>query len=68
VGELALKLCLPAADAITGQLFCVRGRELFVFSQSRPAGRTTAGDPAALAPHFAPLETDLEAFNTEPAL
>ena len=68
VGELAVRLSLPAGDGITGQLFGVRGRELFVFSQSRPAGRTTAGDPAALAPHFAPLETDLEAFNTEPEI
>jgi NAD(P)-dependent dehydrogenase (short-subunit alcohol dehydrogenase family) len=66
VGDLALRLCLPACDGVTGQLFGVRGRELFVFSQSRPAARTTEGDPAALARHFAPLETDLEAFNTEP--
>ncbi len=68
VGELVRRLCLPQGDGVTGQLFGVRGRELFVFSQSRPAGRTTNGDPAALAQHFAKLETDLEAFNTEPML
>lgn len=68
VGALVRHLCLPGADKITGQLFGVRGRELFVFSQSRPAGRTTGGDPAALSAHFTPLETDLEAFNTEPVL
>ncbi|MGQ0676056.1 MAG: SDR family NAD(P)-dependent oxidoreductase [Rhodospirillales bacterium] len=68
VGELVRRLSLPEGDGITGQLFGVRGRELFVFSQARPAGRATDGNPAALAAHFTPLETDLEAFNTEPVL
>jgi NAD(P)-dependent dehydrogenase (short-subunit alcohol dehydrogenase family) len=68
VGALVRRLCAPECAAITGQLFGVRGRELFVFSQSRPAARTTAGDPAALSGHFTPLETDLEAFNADPVL
>ncbi len=68
VGALVRRLCLPDADTITGQLFGVRGRELIVFSQSRPAGRTTRGDPADLSQYFTKLETDLEAFNTEPVL
>ena len=68
VGRLVRWLCAPTGDGVTGQLFGVRGREVFVFSQSRPAGRQIDGDPAALAKHFTPLETDLEAFNTEPVV
>lgn len=67
------------ANAVTGQLFGVRGRELLLFSQPRPVARTlmaAAGewDEAALAlaikaelgGGFADLATDLEFFNTEP--
>ena len=68
VGALTLKLCTPEGDDVTGQLFGVRGREVLVFSQPRPVARDVAGDLAALKPHFTPLETDLEAFNTEPVL
>jgi hypothetical protein len=68
VGALALKLCAPEGDDVTGQLFGVRGREVFVFSQPRPVARAVDGDLAALKSHFTPLETDLEAFNTEPVL
>ena len=78
VAELVGYLCSPAAAEVTGQIFGVRGRETFVFSQPRPAARIVAeaagwdGDALAraiereLRPAFAPLETDLEAFNTEP--
>ena len=68
VGALAARLCGPAGDAITGQVFGVRGRETFLFSQPRPAARSLDGDLAALAPAFAALETDLEAFNTDPVV
>ena len=73
-------LCAPAAHSVTGQFFGVRGREVFVFGQPRPAARAVAGpegwDDDALAPavdsglrpHFAPLETDLEVFDTDPVL
>ena len=73
-------LCAPAAHSVTGQFFGVRGREVFVFRQPRPAARAVAGpegwDDDALAravasglrPHFAPLETDLEVFDTDPVL
>jgi NAD(P)-dependent dehydrogenase (short-subunit alcohol dehydrogenase family) len=72
---------LASADAadVTGQLFGVRGRELFLFSQPRPEHRllVPAGGldldkfDAALAelrPHFTTLVTDLEAFASDPIL
>lgn len=78
VAALVGYLCAPAASGVTGQIFGVRGREVFLFSQPRPAARIVAEsggwDEDALAAAidselrsaFAPLETDLEAFNTEP--
>jgi len=59
----------------------VRGREVFLFSQSRPAARIVTAPLAELTPEaldsaiaiemqdqFVDLATDLEAFNTEPLL
>jgi NAD(P)-dependent dehydrogenase (short-subunit alcohol dehydrogenase family) len=67
------------AHDITGQLFGVRGRELFLFSQPRPVARMlmnpgTSWDPQDLARtmetgfagKLTDLGTDLEFFNTEP--
>jgi hypothetical protein len=63
---------------ITGQIFGVRGREVFLFSQPRPVATLVSGgdewSPAELAAamdgdfreQFTSLETDLEAFDTEP--
>ena len=80
VARVAAFLASNAHD-ISGQLFGVRGRELFVFSQPRPAARAEV--PAAepwdgrllgriidreLAGTFADLRTDLELFNTEPLI
>ena len=70
-------LCSPAAQNVTGQLFGVRGREVFLFSQPRPVARLVGEDgdwtpeslaeaAAAFESDYTPLETDLEAFNTEP--
>lgn len=76
VADFVAFLCADAAQDVTGQLFAVRGREVFLFSQPRPIERlitTDDGMAAAvsafrqrLAPKFTELTTDLEAFNTEP--
>ena len=79
VAQFVVYLCLPRAKNITGQLFTVRGKEVFLFSQPRPTAKTiqtlSAGNELEsladaveenLQPHFLALETDLEAFNTEP--
>jgi NAD(P)-dependent dehydrogenase (short-subunit alcohol dehydrogenase family) len=74
VANLVTALCSPAGKPITGQLMGVRGREVFLFGQPRPAARLEAGAPDTLAQdivgrfggQFTDLTTDLEAFNTEP--
>jgi len=78
VGGFVAFLCGNDASGITGQLFAVRGREVFLFAQPRPcerfvvpegdAGTTQLG--GLFREHFSAklseLTTDLEAFNTEP--
>ena len=78
VATFVAYLAGPAAAGISGQLFGVRGREVFLFSQPRPVARLVRSDAdwtdaslaAAVAAEFAPklteLTTDLEAFNSEP--
>ncbi len=78
VAALVSALCLPSAGKITGQIFGVRGREVFLFSQARPIAQLVnkTGDWAVeelgsklageLSTKFTDLGTDLEAFNTEP--
>ena len=80
VAQFVCYLCLERAKTVTGQLFTVRGKEVFLFSQPRPTARTIQNisehglDDLAnaveqdLQPHFFALETDLEAFNTEPVV
>ena len=76
VAELVAWLAGPEAGQVSGQLFGVRGREVFLFSQPRPVARFASpgldGLGAAIArelqPHFLPLGTDLEAFSGEPLL
>ena len=80
VATFAAFLCSPAAQKISGQLFGVRGREVFLFSQPRPVARMAKADgdwtpeslagavERELAPQFTELSTDLEAFNTEPVV
>jgi NAD(P)-dependent dehydrogenase (short-subunit alcohol dehydrogenase family) len=80
VAELVAALCSEQAGGITGQLLGVRAREVFLFSQPRPATRFLTPErgfsapefAAALTEHFAPsftdLGTDLEAFNIDPTL
>ena len=72
-------LCSPAAAGISGQIFGVRGREVFLFSQPRPAARlvneaadwtpetlAAAIDGSDFADKYSALTTDLESFNTDP--
>ncbi len=71
-------LCAPEAQSVSGQIFGVRGREVFLFGQPRPVARlvdenadwTVAGLAGAvdksLRDAFTDLTTDLEAFNTDP--
>lgn len=77
VARFVAYLALPEAQHVSGQLFGVRGREIFLFSQPRPvaelADETEDWQPqsiahaiSALEDRFTPLSTDLEAFNTEP--
>ncbi len=77
VARLVTFLCTSAAAGISGQLFGARGREVFVFSQPRPVSKLLqpqggydldgfAQGIKALAPYYADLVTDLEAFGTEP--
>jgi NAD(P)-dependent dehydrogenase (short-subunit alcohol dehydrogenase family) len=75
VARLVAFLASDAAAAISGQLFGVRGREVFVFSQPRPRQRVVqapdAFDPTLmkqLESGFADLVTDLEAFSGDPIL
>jgi NAD(P)-dependent dehydrogenase (short-subunit alcohol dehydrogenase family) len=77
--NLVAYLASPLAAQISGQLFGVRGREVFLFAQARPAATFVAApefDAAGfgvllnetLGPHFTPLATDLEAFGGAPVL
>ncbi|MBM3554728.1 MAG: SDR family NAD(P)-dependent oxidoreductase [Alphaproteobacteria bacterium] len=75
VGRFAAFLASFAAKDVTGQVFGVRAREVFLFSQARSIAKLIRPDDdaalaravaAEFAPRFTPLETDLEAFNSEP--
>src|SRR6185312_9077783 len=76
VGEFVAWLAGPEAGEVSGQLFGVRGREIFLFSQPRPAARLVSPGLAGLgeamtrelAPHYLELGTDLEAFGGDPIL
>jgi len=79
VARLVSFLASDAASKISGQLFGARGRELFLFSQSRPVDRVLqpqggfdlaalAEQMKALQPRFCDLVTDLEAFSSDPIL
>jgi len=75
VARLVSFLASSAAAHVTGQLFAARGRELFIFSQSRPKERVLqpregfdVGALKQLEPHFTDLITDLEAFSADPIL
>lgn len=73
-------LCSDLAANVTGQLFGVRGREFFLFSQPRPV-KSKRFEPhewgvdnlsrfaaSELQDSYTELVSDLEAFNEEPAV
>jgi NAD(P)-dependent dehydrogenase (short-subunit alcohol dehydrogenase family) len=78
VSDLVTALCADMGRKVTGQVLGVRGRELFLFTQPRPAVRLAleknewtiarVGETFTreLAPLMTDLTTDLEHFNTEP--
>jgi NAD(P)-dependent dehydrogenase (short-subunit alcohol dehydrogenase family) len=76
VADLVAWLAGPEAGEVSGQLFGVRGREIFLFSQPRPVARLVSSGPAGLGaamarelqPHFLELGSDLEAFGGDPVL
>ncbi|RMD89409.1 MAG: SDR family oxidoreductase [Alphaproteobacteria bacterium] len=80
VAVMASYLASDLGASVTGQLFGVRGREVFLMSQPRPVARTIAPEggwsesalaeavSGSLAPSFFGMETDLEAFNIDPVL
>jgi NAD(P)-dependent dehydrogenase (short-subunit alcohol dehydrogenase family) len=80
VADLVAFLCSAEAGAVSGQLFGVRGREVFLFGQPRPIASLVTPSAALGAPdwaalfearfagQFTDLGTDLEAFNSEPIL
>ena len=72
-------LCSKKSQKITGQLFGVRGREVFLFSQPRPVAKITSDtdweidslDELAsrnFSTLYTDLKTDLEAFSSEPKI
>ena len=79
VADMIAFLAAPAAQATSGQLFGVRGREVFLFGQTRPRKTVTSSGPrwtdselakamSEMSGELDPLATDLEAFNTEPVV
>lgn len=80
VANFVAWLCSADAGDVTGQIFGVRGRETMLFSQARPAVTAVAEDAewsldgltevvnTQFRAHFADLQTDLEVFNTDPAV
>lgn len=77
VGRFVAWLASDNASRISGQLFGVRGRQILLFAQPRPMrsavapGESWSFDDLSTQvgdwrKDFAPLTTDLEAFNTEP--
>lgn len=78
VARFAAYLASEKAGDITGQVFGVRGREVFLFSQPRPVAHFARKDHdwaptdfdqplrQDMGGQFVDLTTDLEYFNTEP--
>lgn len=80
VAKFVSYLCSDSAHHISGQIFGVRGREVFLFSQPRPVARIVSEEggwdtdslakavDAEFKDQLFELTTDLEAFNTDPVI
>ena len=77
VAPLAVFLSSEAASSVTGQIFCVRKNEIFLFSQPRPirsVHRSEGWTPEALAEQmlpafessFIPLDRSIDIFGWDP--
>lgn len=63
VARLVHYLCTERAKIYTGQVFGVRGNELFLFSQPRPVGAVAAADPDHMDPAF--IDATFQAWEAE---
>ena len=80
VARVVSWLCSDSGEGVTGQIFGVRGREVFLFSQPRPVRKfvleSGESDSESIRrqadEHFdgayTELKTDLESFNSEPVI
>jgi NAD(P)-dependent dehydrogenase (short-subunit alcohol dehydrogenase family) len=77
IAPLAVYLASEEAAQVSGQVFGVRGKEIFVFSQPRPVRSIHHADgwtperlaeifPGTLTHHLVPLETSGQYFNYDP--
>jgi NAD(P)-dependent dehydrogenase (short-subunit alcohol dehydrogenase family) len=77
IAPLAVYLASDEAAGVSGQVFGVRGKEIFVFSQPRPVRsihhaegwtpeRVAEVFPGTLAHHLTPLETSGQYFSYDP--
>jgi NAD(P)-dependent dehydrogenase (short-subunit alcohol dehydrogenase family) len=77
VAQLSIALAADAAKDVTGQIFCVRGDEVILFSQPRPVAsiarsdgwtpaRLLEGGLAALKPKFTDLGVSASVFPYDP--
>ena len=78
VGELASVLAGDSGKNITGQIFGVRGKEVFIFNNANPVYTHTRDSDNIndlekeikdnFTRHLDPLKTDLEVFSSDPIL
>lgn len=77
IAPMAVSLCSDMGDGVSGQIFAVRGNEIFLMSQPRPIrgmhtaegwSPTAIGERVfpAMRPDFLPLETSSEVFPWDP--
>ena len=78
MGELASVLAGDSGKNITGQIFGVRGKEVFIFNNANPVYTHTRDSDNIndlekeikdnFTRHLDPLKTDLEVFSSDPII